>query len=154
MTTTSEGLDRWAVEEVGGVVRRVRVHLDDLDGFGMLYHAAYARLFDHAVIDHWADAGWTLDPTRSVQAIRQLTVTYHVPVTAVGDVDVHLWISRAGRTSVTYAFRVLSLDHGVLHAEGTRVLVNLDPLTLRPAVLTEDMWEVATPLLGVGVTRG
>jgi acyl-CoA thioester hydrolase len=136
-----------------GVVRRRRVYLDDLDGFGMLHHAAYPLLFDHAVIDYWADAGWRLDPTTSVQAIRELTLTYSQPITAVGDVDVQFWISRAGRTSVTYTFRVLSTDRTVMHAEGTRTLVNLDPLTLRPVPLTDEMWEVATPLLGAGVTR-
>ena len=67
--------------------------------------------------------------------------------------DVHFWISRAGRTSVTYSFRVLSTDREVVHAEGSRTLVNLDPLTLRPTPLTEAMWEVATPLLGAGVSR-
>jgi len=136
-----------------GVVRRRRVYLDDLDGFGMLHHARYALLFDHAVIDYWAEAGWRLDPTTSVQVIRELSLTYHLPITAVGDVDVHFWISRAGRTSVTYAFRIVSPDGSVVHAEGTRTLVNLDPLTLRPTPLTDDMWEIATPLLGEGVTR-
>jgi len=136
-----------------GVVRRRRVYLDDLDGFGMLHHARYALLFDHAVIDYWAEAGWRLDPTTSVQVIRELSLTYHLPITAVGDVDVHFWISRAGRTSVTYAFRIVSQDGSVVHAEGTRTLVNLDPLTLRPTPLTDDMWEIATPLLGEGVTR-
>jgi acyl-CoA thioester hydrolase len=138
---------------VDGVTRRRRIYLDDLDGFGMLHHARYALLFDHAVIDYWAEAGWRVDPTTSVQVIRELTLTYHQPITSVGDVDVRFWVSRAGRTSVTYAFRIASSDGDVLHAEGTRVLVNLDPATLRPAPFTDDMWEIATPLLGAGVTR-
>jgi acyl-CoA thioester hydrolase len=142
------------VTTVDGVVRRRRVYLDDLDGFGMLHHARYALLFDHAVIDYWAEAGWRLDPTTSVQVIRELTLTYHLPITAVGDVDVHFWISQVGRTSVTYTFRIVSTDGSLVHADGRRTLVNLDPLTLRPAPLTEDMWEIATPLLGEGVTRG
>lgn len=142
------------VTTVDGVIRRRRVYLDDLDGFGMLHHARYALLFDHAVIDFWAEAGWRLDPAASVQAIRELTLTYHQPVTTVGDVGVHFWISRAGRTSVTYAFRIVSDDGSIVHAEGTRTLVNLDPATLRPAPLTEAMWEIAAPLLGEGVARG
>jgi acyl-CoA thioester hydrolase len=152
--TTTEAIEATgATGATEGVVRRRRVYLDDLDGFGMLHHAAYPLLLDHAVIDYWADAGWHVDPSASVQAIRELTLTYHQPVTAVGDVDVHFWISRAGRTSVTYAFRIVSADGSVLHADGTRTLVNLDPVTLRPTPLTDDMWEVAAPLLGTGVTR-
>ncbi|MDH2414978.1 hotdog domain-containing protein [Nocardioides sp. CER19] len=145
MTALIDGLD--------GVVQRRRVYLDDLDGYGMLHHAAYPLLFDHAVIDFWAEAGWRLDATSSVLVIRELTMTYHAPITTVGDVDVHFWISRAGRTSVTYAFRILSTDGAVVHADGTRTVVNLDPMSLRPAVFTDEMWQIAAPLLGEGVTR-
>jgi acyl-CoA thioester hydrolase len=146
MTAVIDGLD--------GVVQRRRVYLDDLDGFGMLNHASYPLLFDHAVIDFWAEAGWRMDPTSSVLVIRELTLTYHAPITTVGDVDVHFWISRAGRTSVTYTFRIVSTDGTVLHADGTRTVVNLDPVTLRPAPYPDQMWEMATPLLGSAVTRG
>lgn len=141
------------IDTTAGVVIRKRVYLDDLDGFGMLHHAGYAVLLDHAVIDFWLDAGWAPDPTVSVQVIRGLELTYHLPVVGMQDVDVHLWIDRAGRTSVTYRFEVLSADHTTRYAEGSRVLVNLDPATLRPTPLTEEMWEVAAPLLRDGVER-
>ncbi|WP_370616955.1 acyl-CoA thioesterase [Mumia sp. Pv 4-285] len=136
-----------------GVVVPVRVYLDDLDGFGMLNHVEYARLFDHAVIDYWTDAGWVLDPTRSVQVIRELHLTFHQPITQIGDVAVHLWVEQAGRTSVNYRFRILSSDHETLHAEGTRRLINLDPSTLRPTPLTDEQWGFAAPLLAPDVVR-
>lgn len=119
------------IDTAAGVVIRKRVYLDDLDGFGMLHHAGYAVLLDDAVIDFWLDAGWAPDPTVSVQVIRGLELTYHLPVVGMQDVDVHLWIDRAGRTSVTCRFEVLSADHTTRYAEGSRVLVNLDPATLR-----------------------
>lgn len=136
-----------------GAVRRMRLYVDDLDGFGMLYHARYATLFDHAVLDYWTEAGWSVDPSRSIQVIRELAVTYHLPVLGAGEVDVHFWIGHAGRTSVRYEFAVLSPDHTVVHAEGGRTLVNLDPQTLRPAALTDDMWQIAGALLAPGVSR-
>lgn len=141
------------IDTSAGVVVRQRVHLDDLDGFGMLYHARYATLLDNAVQDFWVDAGWRLDPAESVLAIREIRMTYHVPVLGIGDVDVHFWIERAGRTSVTYSFRVLSADHSVCHAEGERVVVNLDSATLRPARFRDDVWALAAPLLAPGVER-
>lgn len=141
------------IDTTAGVVVRQRIYLDDLDGFGMLHHAGYALLLDHAVIDFWMDAGWEADPSRSVQVIRGLELTYHLPIVGMQDVDVHLWVDRAGRTSVTYRFEVLSSDHTVRYAEGSRVLVNLDPATLRPTPLTDEMWEVAAPLLAPGVAR-
>ena len=39
-----------------------------------------------------------------------VSLTYHRPVVGITDVDVHLWVERAGRTSVTYRFEVLSAD--------------------------------------------
>ncbi|WP_262851290.1 acyl-CoA thioesterase [Mumia quercus] len=152
MTLTNE--KNAALDEPSyGVVVPVRVYLDDLDGFGMLNHVEYARLFDHAVIDFWTDAGWVLDPTRSVQAIREVHLTFHQPITATGDVAVHLWVDEAGRTSVNYRFRILSTDHTTLHAEGSRRLVNLDPATLRPTPLTDEQWTYAAPLLADHVKR-
>jgi len=71
----------------------------------------------------------------------------------MGDVDVHLWVDRAGRTSVTYRFEVLSADHAVVHAEARRVLVNINAQTLQPEPLTDAMWAIATPLLAAGVER-
>lgn len=136
-----------------GVVLRQRVHLDDLDGFGMLYHARFATFFDNAVQDFWYDAGWRLDPSESVLVIRDLQLTYHQPVLGMGDVDVHFWVDRAGTTSVTYRFRVLSPDHAVVHAEGHRVVVFLDGQTLRPTPIPDEIWEKAAPLLGPGVER-
>ncbi|MGH1564288.1 acyl-CoA thioesterase [Mumia sp. DW29H23] len=136
-----------------GVVIPVRVYLDDLDGFGMLNHVEYARLFDHAVIDFWTDAGWVLDPTESVQVIRDLQLRFHQPITAVGDVAVHLWVEEAGRTNVNYRFQILSADLQTLHAEGSRRLINLDPATLRPVPLTEEQWAYAAPLLADDLVR-
>jgi acyl-CoA thioester hydrolase len=141
------------IDTSAGVLVRKRIYLDDLDGFGMLHHARYALLLDNAVIDFWADAGWEIDPSVSVLVIRELTLTYHQPVVGLSEVDVHFWIERAGRTSVTYRFQLLSADHEVVHADGHRVVVNLDGKTLRPAPIGEDVWELAAPLLGPGVAR-
>jgi acyl-CoA thioester hydrolase len=46
-------------------------------------------------------------------------------------VDVHFWAERVGETSAVYGFRFVTGD--VVHAEGRRIIVKLDPATLRPA---------------------
>lgn len=141
------------IDTSDGVITRKRVYLDDLDGFGMLYHATYARLLDDAVIDFWQDAGWRIDPATQILVIRELNITYHQPIVGICDVDVHFWVEKAGRTSVTYNFEILSTDHTVRHAEGTRVIVNLDGQSWRPTPLTEEMWAMAQPLLARGFVR-
>lgn len=140
-----------AVDTSEGVVRRRRVYLDDIDAYGMLNNTVYPRIFDQTILDFWLDAGWRLDSATSVLAVREMSVEYHRPVLGIGDVDVQVLIARAGRTSVTYHLRLLSPDHAVVHAEGTRTVVNLDPTTLRPTPLSEEMWQMAAPLLGSGV---
>lgn len=136
-----------------GVVVPVSVYLDDLDGYGMLNHTKYATIFDHAVIDFWTGTGWVLDPANEVFVIRELQLKYHQPVTTVGAVSVHMWVDEARLTGLTYQFRILSADHSVLHAEGWRRLVHLDPVTLRPAPIGDEGWNAAAPLLAPGFVR-
>jgi len=141
-----------AADTTEGVVRRRRIYLDDIDAYGMLNNTVYPRIFDQAILDFWIDAGWRMDRATSVLAVREMSVDYHRPVLGMGDVDVQICIARAGRTSVAYRLRLLSPDHAIVHAEGTRTVVNLDPTTLRPTPLDDEMWAMAAPLLGAGVT--
>ena len=137
-----------------GVLLPVPVYVDDLDGYGMLHHARYAVLLDHALTDFWAGAGLRLSPDVSVTAVRRLELTYHLPITQAGRVEVRFWIADAGRTSALYRFEVWSPTEGdVLHVEAERHVVNLDPVTLRPAPFPEEQWAMARPLLAPGVGR-
>ncbi len=69
---------------------------------------------------------------------------------AAGAVQVQLWLEHLGTTSVVYGFRVLSNDGTVVHAEGRRVQVRLDPATLRPAPIGAELREACRPLLAQG----
>ena len=138
-----------------GVCVPVAVYVDDLDGYGMLHHARYAVLLDHALTDFWVGAGLRLGRETSVTAVRRLTLTYHAPVRSPGELDVRLWVAEAGRTSALYRFEVRSrvAERDVLHAEAERLVVNLDPTTLRPTPFPEEQWCMAQPLLAPGVER-
>ncbi|WP_433500068.1 acyl-CoA thioesterase [Sphaerimonospora sp. CA-214678] len=136
----------------GGHFEPVQVHFDDLDAMGLLHNSRYALLVERAVVAYWHRLGWASDPTRSsfkdvFLAVREFKVTYNTPITGVGEPLVHFWIERIGRTSALYGFRVLSADRSVVHAEGYRVNVNLDPGTLRPAPFSRELRAAAEPLL-------
>ena len=153
---TSASAGRAAAAPVDrGVTLPVPVYVDDLDGYGMLHHARYAVLLDHALTDFWVGAGLRLAPDTSVTAVRRLTLSYHEPIRRPGRVDVRMWVTEAGRTSALYRFEVWSTSAGrdVLHAEAERLVVNLDPATLRPAPFPDDQWRMARPLLAPGVER-
>jgi acyl-CoA thioester hydrolase len=152
----STSVERRPADAVGrGVVVPVHVYVDDLDGYGMLHHARYAVLLDHALTDFWVGAGLRLSPETSVTVVRSLTLDFHEPIRSPGRVDVRMWVSEAGRTSALYRFEVWSSspERDVLHAEAQRRVVNLDPVRLRPAPFPDDQWRMATPLLAPGVER-
>ncbi|MEV6123561.1 thioesterase family protein [Streptomyces sp. SID8352] len=116
----------------------VTVHFDDLDALGLLHNARYPVLVERAWAALWEGRGFRFEGDWAAagdacNAVRELTVGYEVPVTRTGEYAVHLWLERLGTTGLTYGFRFCSADGAVTHARGTRVLVRLDPATLRPA---------------------
>ena len=79
--------------------------------------------------------------------VREFAITYRAPITRIGAVRVQLWLDHLGSTNAVYGFRVRSDDGAVVHAEGRRVQVRLDPATLRPARIGVDLREAFRPLL-------
>ncbi|HLY33193.1 MAG TPA: thioesterase family protein [Jatrophihabitantaceae bacterium] len=135
-----------------GHVEIVRVYFDDLDAMGVLHNGRYGVLFERALARYWERAGWSFDPSSPHFAdvffvVREFSITYHLPITSVGDVQVHLWLDDLRTSSGVYGFRILSADGSVVHAEGRRVQVKLDPTTLRPSPIPEAVLADARPLL-------
>jgi acyl-CoA thioester hydrolase len=128
------------------------VHFDDLDPMGVLHNARYALLFERALTTFWAGHGHTFAAGRpttpdSFTAVKEASIVYHQPVRGVGEVAVELWLTHLGRSSGAYGYRVTSIDGAVVYAEGTRVVVKLDPATLRPVPWTDSARTVAETLL-------
>ena len=127
----------------GGVVRLHPIRIDDLDGFGILYHARYVAIVDHAISDWWFAAGWDLHgPSQPV--VRSIAVDYSVPIAATGDVEVHFGIVGRGTTSVRYGFEIRRGD--VVHASGTRTNVFIDRTDI-PTSISNEVWALAEPLM-------
>lgn len=135
-----------------GHVEHVPVHFDDLDAMGILHNARYAVLLERALTPYWAERGVAFRGDVHAapdvfHAVREFTITYRAPVTGVGPVAVHFWLEHFGTSSARYAFEFRSIDGTVLHADGTRSIVRLDPATLRPTAWTEAARAVAATLL-------
>ncbi|ESP96774.1 Thioesterase [Streptomyces sp. GBA 94-10 4N24] len=135
-----------------GVLVPVEVHFDDLDALGLLHNARYPLLVERAWGVHWAGLGHTYAGDwhaagDACNAVKEFRITYELPVTRSGKYAVHLWLERLGRTGLTYGFRLCSADGTAIHARGHRVLVRLDPDTMRPAPWTEEFRDAARPLL-------
>jgi acyl-CoA thioester hydrolase len=134
-----------------GHAARMPVHFDDLDPLGMLHNARHAVLVERATMAWWGERGISFAGGRpsapdAFSVVREFAITYREPVVGTGEIVVHFWIERVGGASVDYRFRVLSPDGGTVHAEGRRLLVRLDPDTLRPAPWTDHGRELAVQL--------
>jgi acyl-CoA thioester hydrolase len=130
----------------------VMVYFEDLDAMGVVHSGRYVILLERALAAYGTRAGWTYDPGHPRFAevffvVREFTIAYHAPISRAGTVRVQLWLDHLGTTSVVYGFRVLSDDGTVVHAEGRRVQVRLDPATLQPAPIGSELREACRTLL-------
>jgi acyl-CoA thioester hydrolase len=134
------------------ITETVMVYFDDLDAMGVVHNGRYAALIERALAAYWTRAGWSYDPAHPRFAevlfvVREFAITYHAPISRIGAVRVQLWLDHLGNTSAVYGFRVRSDDGAVVHAEGRRAQVRLDPATLRPARIGAELREACRPLL-------
>ena len=127
--------------------RVVQVHFNDLDALGMVHHAYYAILLDRAWTPFWTERGYSRHSPDAQQVIREITVSYYVPIREPGEVSVDLWVNRVGKTSADFRFAIRSADKTVLHAEGKRVSVRLDAKTHRPTPWSDEARREMTALI-------
>ncbi|MET9062435.1 thioesterase family protein [Streptomyces antibioticus] len=130
----------------------VTVHFDDLDALGLLHNARYPVMVERAWTELWQEHGVRFEGDWATagdacNAVKELRVSYEAPVTRTGTYAVRLWLERLGTTGLTYGFRFCSPDGSLTYARGTRVLVRLDPATLRPAPWSETLRSAGRALL-------
>jgi acyl-CoA thioester hydrolase len=135
-----------------GDVTRMPVHFDDLDALGVLHNVRYALFVERAMITWWAARGVSFADGRpttpdAFNVVREYAITFHVPVRGTGEIGVHFWVERLGNSSADYRFRIISPDGQTVYAEGRRVVINVDPVTLRPSAWTQEGRATASALL-------
>ncbi|MFD5427379.1 acyl-CoA thioesterase [Streptomyces sp. NPDC127084] len=148
----SSGSDVAESHDARGHTELVQVHFDDLDLFGMVHNSRYALFVERAVATYWTAKGWNADPTRSAfpgshLAVREFLVSYRAPILEPGFVSVHFWISRLGNTSVVYEYEIRPPEGDFVYAHGHRTLVSIDPETVKPAPISEEMRAAAQSLI-------
>src|SRR5262245_44151294 len=128
------------------------VHFDDLDPMGMVHNARYALLIERALATFWTHHGHILRNGRPITAdafnvVKEFSISYRAPIRGTGDVFVHFWLEHLGSSCWVYNFRLLSADVTTVFAEGRRVVIKLDPETLRPSPWTRETRAAAECLL-------
>jgi acyl-CoA thioester hydrolase len=129
------------------------VYFDDLDALQILHNAKYLLLFERTIGSFWTRAmGWggvlsESDSPDRYHLVRTNEIEYLRPVTGIGEVRVRIWVAKLGRSSLTFAFRILPMDEDVDHARGRRVVVCVDPHARTPAPWSEAFRQRVTPYL-------
>jgi acyl-CoA thioester hydrolase len=135
-----------------GHVELLPVHFDDLDPMGMVHNARYALLIERALATFWRRHGHSFRDGRptspdAFNVVKEFSISYRAPIRGPGDVGVHFWLERMGRSCGVFNFRLLSSDGAIVFAEGRRVVIKLDQETLRPSPWTREARAVAEGLL-------
>lgn len=120
---------------------RTLIHFDELDPMHMLHNSRFAAHVERAVIEYYRSLGrsWEKDVLRNpdqFHVVRDFRIEFLAPV-GPGEIDVQIWVEYLGTTSCVYGFRCMSHDGRILHAQGARTIVKIDPDTHQPLRWTE-----------------
>lgn len=125
------------------------VYFDDLDPFHILHNARYVVLFERTLGAFWMELGLGAfqdeDRPEQFHLVARNEIDYVSPVRGVGKVRVRLWVERMGRTSLTFAFRLLPPDRDAEHARGRRTIVHVEPESLRPSPWPDSVRALLAP---------
>lgn len=130
---------------------RSHVHFDELDPMHMLHNSRFGAHVERATVEFYRSLGrtWqkdlTLNPDQ-FHVVRDFRIEFLAPV-GPGEIDVQIWVERLGTTSCTYGFRCLGRDGKIIHAQGTRTIVKVDPETHQPAPWSDFFREAHRELL-------
>lgn len=123
----------------------VRVRLPETDAFGIVFHGYFFTYFDVARMDYLRNLralDW-ISPTKGMaNVIVSTKADFRSPARFDDVLVVHAGITRFGRTSYTFEFRVTHKGENRLVAEGSSVHVVLDALTWRPIPVPDEFRKV------------
>lgn len=117
---------------------RTRVGFSDTDAQGVVYYGRYNPYFDLARVEYLR----SLDLLRTGEFVmRANDVEYFAPARFDDELEVHIRVSRIGRTSMTYEFAAFKVPDGTLLVTAHQTLVLVDPQGRRPIPIPDEYRE-------------
>lgn len=122
-----------------------RVRYSEIDGQRVLFNAHYLTFFDTSIMEYFRNLpydymGQVEKTGTDFHTVRAL-VEFKAPICFDEEIQVHVRVSRLGRSSITFALEIHPADQEELRATGEVVWVNTDQATHQSAPLPEQLRE-------------
>jgi acyl-CoA thioester hydrolase len=117
---------------------RTRVAFSDTDAQGIVYYGRYNPYFDLARVEYLRMLGLLHRRWSGDFVMRANDVEYFAPAVFDDEIEVHVRVSRIGRTSVTFSFEAYRVADGVLMVTAHQTLVYVDLVERRASPVPEE----------------
>lgn len=116
---------------------RIAPRWGDLDAMNHVNNAVYLRYLEEARIQ-WLNAQHTawFDGERA-PVLASATVNYRLPIEYPSEIDIELFATRIGTSSLTIGHRMVDANNGALHCDGQVVVVWVERASGKPAPLPD-----------------
>ncbi len=111
---------------------RTRVAFSDTDAQGVVYYGRYNPYFDLARGEYLRSLGLLHRDGAGEFVMRANDVEYFAPARFDDEIDIHVRVSRFGRTSMTFELAAFNVPEGTLLVTAHQTLVFIDPVARRP----------------------
>ncbi len=116
----------------------VEVRYSDVDAMNHVNNAVYVTYLEHARLRLWRERfEFTGGATEIPIIIARVVVDYRSPIALADEVEVGIGVSRTGRTSFAFAYRIEA--SGRLAAEAETVQVHFDYKAGKPFPITAEL---------------
>jgi acyl-CoA thioester hydrolase len=116
---------------------RTRVGFSDTDAQGIVYYGRYNPYFDLARVEYHRMLGLLHREPEGDFVMRANDVEYFAPARFDDELEIHVRVSRIGRTSVTFEFAAHKTPEGTLMVTAHQTLVYIDLAERKAAPLPE-----------------
>ncbi|MGH9969193.1 MAG: acyl-CoA thioesterase [Pyrinomonadaceae bacterium] len=125
---------------------RIKIRFGDTDPAGLVYYPNIFHYFHIAMEEFFAACcGISYEQLLAQERIGFPTVNiqteFHAPIIYGDEVDIEVFVSRPGRTSAIFEYRVTRVSDGLLCAQSTQVHVAMNLDNRRPVPLPEKFRE-------------
>lgn len=129
---------------------RISPRWGDMDAMNHVNNATYLRYLEEARIQ-WLNALGTdwFDESRG-PVLASATVNYRLPIEYPSQIDIELFTTRIGTSSLTIGHRMVDAGNGTLYCDGHVVVVWIDRKTGKPASLPDSIRSAAERIATAG----